>query len=52
MRPRYEELVLLLERRLRDVKVYRVGRIEIECYIVGLDDRGNLSGLKTIAVET
>ena len=52
LRPRYEELVLLLDRRLRDVKVYRVGRIEIECYIVGLDDRGNLSGLKTIAVET
>jgi hypothetical protein len=52
IRPRYEELVLLLERRLRDVKVYRVGRIEVECYVAGLDDRGNLSGLKTIAVET
>jgi hypothetical protein len=52
VRPRYEDLASLLERRLRDVKVYRVGRTEIECYLVGLDDHGNLAGLKTIAVET
>jgi hypothetical protein len=52
IRPRYEELVLLLERRLRDVKVYRVGRTEIDCFVLGLDDHGNLAGLKTIAVET
>jgi hypothetical protein len=52
IRPRYEELLALLEKRLRDVKVYRVGSIEIACYIAGLDDQGNLAGLKTIAVET
>jgi hypothetical protein len=52
IRPRYENLVSLLERRLRDVKVYRVGKIEINCYALGLDGEGNLAGLKTVAVET
>jgi hypothetical protein len=52
IRPRYEELARLLVRRLRDVKVYRVGAGEITCYVAGLDAQGNLAGLKTIAVET
>ena len=52
IRPRYEELVRLLSRRLRDVTVYRVGKIEIDCYIAGLDAYGNLAGLKTVAIET
>jgi hypothetical protein len=52
IRPRYEELARLLARRLRDVKVYRVGRGEITCYVAGLDAHGNLAGLKTIAVES
>ena len=52
IRPRYEELVRVLSRYLRDVKVYRIGRIEIACYVVGLDGDGNLAGLKTVAIET
>lgn len=52
IRPRYEELVRVLSTRLRDVKVYRIGKIEVDCYVVGLDARGNLAGLKTVAVET
>jgi hypothetical protein len=52
IRPRYEELVRVLSRLLRDVKVYRVGKIEVSCYIAGLDASGNLAGLKTVAVET
>jgi Nuclease A inhibitor-like protein len=52
IRPRYENLVSLLERRLRDVKVYRVGKTEVACYAVGLDDHGNLAGLRTVAIET
>lgn len=52
IRPRYESLVRLLSRRLRDVKVYRIGKIEIACYIAGLDNHGNLAGLRTTAVET
>ena len=52
IRPRYEELVRVLSTRLRDVKVYRIGKIEVDCYVAGLDARGNLAGLKTVAVET
>ncbi len=52
LRPRYEALVRLLSRRLRDVKVYRLGKIEVACYIAGLDGDDNLAGLKTVAVET
>jgi hypothetical protein len=52
IRPRYEELMQLLSRRLRDVKAYRIGRIEVACYVVGLDAAGNLAGLKTVAIET
>jgi len=52
IRPRYEDLVRALSTRLRDVKVYRVGKIEISCYVAGLDAHGNLAGLKTVAIET
>lgn len=52
IRPRYEELVRVLTRSLRDARVYRVGKIEIACYVAGLDAHGNLAGLKTIAIET
>jgi hypothetical protein len=52
IRPSYEDLVRVISRRLRDVKVYRVGTIEVACYIAGLDASGNVAGLKTIAIET
>jgi hypothetical protein len=52
IRPRYEALVALLRKRLRAVQVYRVGRIQVHCYVVGDDGRGNLAGLHTVAVET
>lgn len=52
IRPRYEALMRLLSTRLRDARVYRLGKIEIQCYITGFDGAGNLAGLKTIAIET
>ena len=52
IRPRYEDLVRVLSTRLRDVKVCRIGKIEVVCYAAGLDARGNLAGLKTVAIET
>jgi hypothetical protein len=42
----------LLSTRLRDARVYRLGKIEVRCYIAGLDGAGNIAGLKTVAVET
>jgi hypothetical protein len=32
VRPRYEELMRLLSRRLRDVKAYRIGEVEVACW--------------------
>ena len=52
IRPRYEALKKLLATRLREVRVFRVGRIEIDTYAVGDDGHGNLAGVRTVAVET
>jgi hypothetical protein len=52
LRPRYEALRSLLASGLRDARVFRVGRIEVDCYAVGDDGAGNLAGLHTVAVET
>ena len=37
---------------LREPRVFRVGRIAIDCEIVGTDAAGNVVGLHTLAVET
>ena len=52
IRPRYEALRETLRTALRWTTVYRLGRIEVQCWIVGGDGRGNLVGLRTVAVET
>lgn len=52
IRPRYEQLRETLRNELRWTTVYRIGRIEVQCYVVGGDGRGNLAGLRTVAVET
>ena len=50
--PRYVALRQAIRDVLRAPVVFRVGRIAIDCYIVGLDRAGNLVGLTTVAVET
>lgn len=42
----------LLEKNLKDLKVFKIGQIEIDIYIVGLDSQSVLTGIKTSAVET
>ena len=49
---RYQNLQNLLAENLRDPKVFKVGAIEIDIYIVGVDQAGNIAGVKTKAVET
>ena len=57
---RYRELVKLLKTHLTDIKVYRVGSCEINCYILGKTKSGAIgeagtaaiAGLSTISVET
>jgi hypothetical protein len=52
IRPRYEALRALLGTELRGATVYRVGRVEVACWVVGGDGRGNLAGVRTVAIET
>ena len=42
----------VLENNLRSLKVYRFGKIRIDILIVGLDDAGQILGVRTNAVET
>ncbi len=51
-REKTRRLKEVLQKRLRGLTVFRVGRVEIRCYIVGLDEQGNLAGLVTTAIET
>jgi hypothetical protein len=52
MQKKFLELQTLLEENLRDLKVFKVGRIRVDIYAVGLDADGDLLGVKTQAVET
>lgn len=52
IRPRYEALKALLASKLAEARVFRIGRIEIDCYVVGGDGSGSLAGVRTVAVET
>lgn len=49
---RYQALVKLLEENLDDLKVYRIGEINIPVYIIGRVESGNWLGLSTRVVET
>lgn len=49
---RFTKLRDLLNENLDDLKVVRIGRIQIDIYIVGIDAVGNLAGVKTKSVET
>lgn len=42
----------LLEKNLRDLKVFKIGSIDIDIYFVGLDAENNLTGIQTKAIET
>lgn len=49
---KYSRLRDLLVRNLRDLKVFKIGKIQIDIYVVGLDAENTLLGIKTKAVET
>ncbi len=49
---RFAALKTELEKELKDIKVFRVGKVQIEIFVVGLDGEGRLAGVKTKAVET
>lgn len=48
----FAQLNEVLQGYLRELKVFRLGRIQIEIYIAGLDETNHLAGVRTRAVET
>ena len=49
---KFIKLKNLLSTKLENTKVFKIGEIQIDVYIVGIDNQGNLAGVKTKAVET
>ena len=52
MAQRFRELQTFLENHLQDLKVYRIGQVEIEALILGKLNETQYAGLKTTVVET
>ena len=51
-RDRFARLRDLLKENLTDIHVFRLGKVQIDIYIVGIDADGRLAGVRTKAVET
>jgi hypothetical protein len=49
---KFAHLKQLLEKNLRDLIVFKVGKIQLDIYVVGLNTENKLAGIKTKAVET
>jgi len=49
---RFQNLVSVLKQNLSQLQVYRVGKTNIDAYIVGVTDGGEWAGLSTQVVET
>ncbi len=49
---KFSDLRDLLEKNLKDLGVFKVGKIQLDVYVVGLDAESNLMGIQTKAVET
>lgn len=49
---KFSALQNFLEETLKYLKVFKIGKIQIDVYFVGLDAESNLKGIKTKAVET
>jgi Nuclease A inhibitor-like protein len=49
---KYRKLIALLKENLDNVKVYKLGRVNMPVYIVGQSKTGNWLGISTRVVET
>jgi hypothetical protein len=49
---KFQALVAFLKESLKEIKVYRVGDVEADVYIVGQTASGDFAGVKTKIVET
>ena len=50
--PRYRALRDALRQRMADVRVFRLGKVDMDCYILGTVPGGGIAGLHTKALET
>lgn len=49
---RFADLQILLATHLADLRLYRVGAVEIALYLIGRDASGTYIGLRTLIVRT
>lgn len=49
---RFANLLGVLEQNLKEIQVYRVGKVDIDLYVIGLEQSGTWVGVKTKVVET
>jgi hypothetical protein len=49
---RYQSLVKILQENLQDIKVYEVGEVEIDVYILGKTNSNTIAGLATKVIAT
>jgi len=49
---KFQALVKTLKDNLTDIKVYRLGTIDIDVYVIGKTSSGDLAGISTKVVET
>lgn len=48
----FQRLRQLLNQHLKNLRLFRVGNIEVTVVLVGEDEQGNLIGFKTTSIET
>jgi hypothetical protein len=49
---RFQKLVALLKKNLTDIRVYRIGDVEADVYVVGKGPSGEFAGVTTKVVES
>ena len=49
---KYRRVEVALNKRLTNLKFFRVGQVEVRCYVIGLDAQGHIAGLVTTSIET
>lgn len=48
----FQKLRDIINQLLKNLRLFRIGEIEITVVVVGEDDQGNIVGFKTMAIET
>ncbi|NEP74887.1 MULTISPECIES: nuclease A inhibitor family protein [Okeania] len=49
---KYQKLVSMMKQYLSDLKVYKVGEVRKDVYIVGKTNTGDYAGIATVSIET